>query len=148
MISPDVFFIFLKFSFFGLLGGGGGKRAKNCQKMKNTNYIRHTPYLRNSIVYDHDFWYASVKWWYLQVFFSLFFFLLFFVIFIFQVVMGVKGQKMALDEKKVYQLHFISQETHIIWLLFMVHLCKMISAGRCFVHCFKILILWFVRGGG
>ena len=49
-----------------------------------------------------------------RCFFLSFFFLLFFVIFIFQAVMGVKGQKMALDEKKVYLLHFISQETHII----------------------------------
>ena len=36
------------------------------------------PYLRNSIAYDHDFWYIGVKWWYLQAFF---------------LVSGVKGQK-------------------------------------------------------
>ena len=23
------------------------------------NYIRHTPYLRNSIAYDHDFWHTG-----------------------------------------------------------------------------------------
>ena len=28
--------------------------------MKNNNYIRHMPYLRNSIGYDHDFWYTCV----------------------------------------------------------------------------------------
>ena len=33
MISPDVFLIFLKFSFFGLLGG---ERAKKCPKWKIT----------------------------------------------------------------------------------------------------------------
>ena len=32
------------------------------------------PYVRNSIAYDHDFWYTCVKWWYLLVFFSSFFF--------------------------------------------------------------------------
>ena len=26
--------------------------------MKNNNYICHMPYLRNSIAYDHDFWYT------------------------------------------------------------------------------------------
>ena len=25
--------------------------------------------LRNSVAYDHDFWYTFVKWWYLQAFF-------------------------------------------------------------------------------
>ena len=34
MISTGVFFIFMKFSFFGLLGGGGGKRAKIAQNEK------------------------------------------------------------------------------------------------------------------
>ena len=36
-------------------------------KMKNNNYIHHVPYLRNSIAYDHDFWYTCLEWWYLQV---------------------------------------------------------------------------------
>ena len=63
------FFIFLNFSFFGLLKGWG------------------VPYLRNSIAYDHDFWYTCVKWWYLQE--------LFFKILIFRVVGGAKTQKMT-----------------------------------------------------
>ena len=29
MISPNIFLIFLKFSFLGLLGGGGKKIAQN-----------------------------------------------------------------------------------------------------------------------
>ena len=40
--------------------------------MKNENYIHHSSYLRNSIAYDHGFWYTCVKWYYLQVFFSFF----------------------------------------------------------------------------
>ena len=36
------------------------------------NYICHLPYLRNSIVYDHDFWCTCIKWWYLPAFFSFF----------------------------------------------------------------------------
>ena len=88
------FFIFLVFLFFGLFlavllsvflyfsffvcwggggggGGGGGKKAI-IVKMKNNNYICHALHLRNSIAYDHNFWYTCVKWWYLQVFFPLF----------------------------------------------------------------------------
>ena len=57
IISLGIFFSSLKFSFLGLLGG---KRAKNSPKWKTT--ICHAPYLRNSIAYDHNFWYTFVKW--------------------------------------------------------------------------------------
>ena len=53
-----VFFIFLKFSFLGLLGVKGQKLPK----MKNNNYIRHKSYLRTVyIAYNHDFQYTFVK---------------------------------------------------------------------------------------
>ena len=95
MISPEVFlFFFLKFWFF--LAVRGVKKGKKLKKMKNNNYIYHAPYLKNSIAYDHKFWYTCVKWWYLQVFLSLFFF----EIFIFWVVRGLKEQKIAQDDKK------------------------------------------------
>ena len=58
--------------------------------MKNNNYICHASYLRNSIGYDHDFWYTCVKWWYLEGFFSFFW-----NFFIFWAVRRVKGQKIA-----------------------------------------------------
>ena len=116
MISPSAFLvIFVKFSFSGLLWGYKGKQWP---EMKNNNYIHHVPYLRNSIAYDHDFWYNCVKWWYLQVFFSTFWY------FYFLGFRGVKGQKMTKDDKKICLLHLISQEPYIIWLSFMVHLCK------------------------
>ena len=84
------------FSFFQnlySLGCYGGKSSKNSPKWKKKkNYICHVPYLRNSIVYDHDFWYTCVKWWYLLMIFS------FFQILIFLFVRGgggVKVQEMA-----------------------------------------------------
>ena len=55
--------------------------------MINNNYICHTPYLRNSIAYDHDDICRS--------------FFQFFDIFIFWAVRGVKGQKMAQDDKNL-----------------------------------------------
>ena len=61
------FFIFLKFLFLGC----EGVKVQKIAQMKNHNYIHHVPYLKNNIAYNHDFWYTSVKWWYLQDFFSL-----------------------------------------------------------------------------
>ena len=65
MTSPDGFFIFSKYWFFGLLRGweGGGLKGKKWPKLKNNDYIPHTPYLRSSIAYDLDFWYTCIKWW-------------------------------------------------------------------------------------
>ena len=57
------------------------------------NYICHTPYPRNSIAYDHDFWFTCVKW-YLWVFFS------FFCNFDFLGFYRVSGQKIVQNDKK------------------------------------------------
>ena len=60
---------------------------------------------------------------------------------------GPRWQKKFVSQKKKLQL--ISQEPYIIWLSFMVHLCKMmISLAGFFFHFFKILILWVIKGGG
>ena len=55
--------------------------------------IRHAPYLRNRTSPDHNFWYPCVKCWYFQMFFSFFFILIFWA------AIGVKGQKIAQNEK-------------------------------------------------
>ena len=116
-----LFFHFFKILIFWVVMGG--KRAKTRLKWQN-NLLYHSPYLSNRTSYDHHLWYTSVKGWYLQAFFH------FSKILIFQVVSGVKGQKMAQNDKKFCLSHFILQEPYIIWLSFMVHLCKMmISPG-------------------
>ena len=48
----------------------GVKGQKIAQIEKN--YICHVPCLRKSIAYNHNFCCNSVKWWYLQAFFSFF----------------------------------------------------------------------------
>ena len=54
---------------------------------------------------------------------------------------GVKGQKIVQNEKKLCLSHSISQDPYIIWLSFMVHLCKiMISPYVFFLRFFQILI--------
>ena len=70
----------------------------------------------------------------------------FFKILIFWVVNGLKGQKMAQNDKKFCLLHFISQESYTIWFPFMVHFCEMVISPGCFFHFFKILIFWVVKG--
>ena len=51
------------FQFFEFFFGGAAREVNGkLPRMKNSNYIRHTPYLRNSIAYnhDHDFCYTLV----------------------------------------------------------------------------------------
>ena len=69
----------------------------------------------------------------------------FFLILIFWVVRGVKEQKMVQNNKNICLSYFISQEPYIIWLPFMVHMCKMIISPGVF---FSILKFWFSRLSG
>ena len=66
---------------------------------------------------------------------------IFIKILIFQVVRGVKSQKAVQNDRKFCPLHPIFQEPYIIWMSFMVHICKIISSGAFFIFC-KILIFW------
>ena len=57
----------------------------------------------------------------------------------------VKWQKTVQNDKKFCPSCFISQEPYLVWLSFMVYICKMIiSADFCFIF-FKSLIFWVVR---
>ena len=108
--------------------------------MKNKNYIHHVQYLRNSIAYDHDFWYTWVKLWYLQLLFS------FFDIFILWAVRrggggGKTAKKWPRMNKKLCLLHFIPQEPYIIWFWFMVHMSKRIISPTVFYIFSKF---WFL----
>ena len=63
------FFHFFEILIFWVVMGVKGQKIAQ-PKIKNNNYIRHASYLRNSIAYNHGFWYTCVKWWYLHGFFS------------------------------------------------------------------------------
>ena len=56
--------------------------------------------------------------------------------------LGVKGQKMVQNDKKVCQSPSISQELYIIWSSFVVHMGKRIISP---VFFFIFLKLWFSR---
>ena len=128
IISPENF-IFSKFWFLGLLGGSKGKKWSKLTK--NSFYCALC--LRNHASYDLHLWYIYVKGWYPQIF------LHFFQVFVSSVSIGVKGQKMAQNDKKLCLLHSISQEAYIIWLWFLVYIYKMM-ASRCFFHFSQILV--------
>ena len=61
-----------------------------------------------------------------------------------------RAKKWTKMTKKFCRLYFKSHKTYIIWLSFMVLLCKMMISPGVFFHFFKllILILWVFRGGG
>ena len=112
--------------------------------MKNNNYIHHRPYIRNSITYDHDFWWTCVcvKWWCLQAFFSLFWNFYF---------LGKLGGKRAKSSPKwkitiINPSHAISQEQYSIWSWFLVHLCKIIISPGLFFIFSKFWFFWFLGG--
>ena len=64
----------------------------------------------------------------------------FFKILIFQVTGVVKGQEMVQNDKEFCPSCLISQEPYIMWLSFMVHLCKMIISPGVFII---FSIFWF-----
>ena len=91
------------------------------------------PYLRNSIACDHYFWYTCVNEDISRCCFQ------FFKILIFQV-FQVRGQETVQNDKKFCQSCFISCEPYIMWLSFMVDLCKMIISAGVF---FSFSKFWF-----
>ena len=65
--------------------------------MKNNSYTYHVPFFKNSIAYDHDFWFTCVSFGSPGVFFFFFFFN--FDFWAGRRGTGVRGQKMAQNEK-------------------------------------------------
>ena len=115
--------------------------GKKLSKMTK-NSVRCAHYLRKHTSYDCNLWYTCVKW-YLQAFFFNFFKIL-----IFWIVRGVKGKKMVQNDKKICLLHSISQEPYIIWLSFMVHMCKMIISPGVFFSFSKFWFFGLLGGEG
>ena len=150
IISLDVCLMFSKLWFFGLLWGGGVKKAKNGPKrQKVLSVMLHISYayiIWNYASYDSYLWYTYVKWSSLLAFF-LFFqnfdilgcfwfqfcFWYLFLILIFWV--GGKSAKNCPKWQKILSITFhISGTIHHIWLSCMVHLCKVIiSPGSFFI---------------
>ena len=122
--------LFSFFQNFDFLGRYWGKRSRNGPKWKKfclSCFIRIS-----GIIHHMIFIYGALMWHDISRNFKNFFKVL-----IFWVVNGVKGQKMAQNEKKLCLLHPISQEPYIIWSSFVVCKCKMIISF--FLNFFKTL---------
>ena len=135
-ISAGVFLFFSKCSFSVLFRRRGGRinDKKIVQNDKNvclSRSLSQEPYVIWSSFMVH-----MCK---MKIFRGKFFH--FFKIFIFWVVERVKGQKKAQNGKKFCPSHSIYQELNIIWLWFLVNMCKLMIS-----HFFKILIFRAFRG--
>ena len=133
MMSIGFFSFFQNFDFSGCLKGKRAKIGPKWQKFLSvmlhiSGIIHHMIVVYGTLVWNDISWY----------------FFYFFKILIFSVVRGVKGKKLVQNDKKLCPLHLISQEPYIIWLSFMVHMCKMIMSPGLFFVFFKILIFWAV----
>ena len=118
------FFQFFKILIFQVVRGwGGGGRVKrqktvqNDKKFCRSRFISQEPYITWLRFMVHI----------CKMIISPGFFIHFFKIFIFWVVRGVKGQKVVQNDKKFCPSRFISLEPYIIWLSFMVQMCKMMD---------------------
>ena len=125
MTSPGIFLIFPKLWFFQVVSGG--KRAKNgpeWQKILSLMLHISGTIHHMIVIFGTHVWNDNIS----RCCFH------FFKILIFRVVRGVKRAKMVQNEKIFCLSCFISQEPCIIWLSFMVHMCKIISAGVFFSY--------------
>ena len=131
IISPGVFLYFFQILIFRINSG-----AKQ-QKMA-WNYVREsTPYLSKHTSFDRVFCCTSLKWWHLQMLFS--FFQNFGFLSCYNE-MGwgggrVEGQRIVQNDKTNLS-HSVSQELYLIWLWFLVHMCKMMISPAFFFFFF------------
>ena len=121
-----MFFSILRFWFSGLSRGWKGKKWLKMTKIS----VCHILYFRNHISYDLHLWYTCM---YKRIISPDIF--IFFKILLFRIIRGeVKEQKMAQNDKNLCQCHYVSQEPYIIWLWFLVCMCKiMISPANFFI---------------
>ena len=94
-------------------------------------------YLGKHTSCDCYFYHTSVKWWYLQIHFS------FFQNFDFPGCYRDKRAKMAQNDEKLCVFHYVSQEPYLIWLLFLVHMCKIVISPT---FSFIFSKFWFLGG--
>ena len=132
-----MFFSMLKFWFSRLSRGWKGKKWPKMLKIS----VCRTLYFRNHISYYLHWWWTFLYKRIIPPDISL----IFFKILIIRILWGeVKGQKMSRNDKKFSLSHAVSQEPYIIWLWFLVHMCKMISQQ--IFSFFKILVFGIFRG--
>ena len=125
IMSPGVFFNVKILIFQVVKGLKGQKMAQNVENFCLSHLIFQAPYI--IFIYGTH---ACIKGWYFQAFFS--FFSQFWYLALLEG--EVKGEKMAQNDKTFCLSHSVSQELNIIWLWFLLHMCKMmISPANFFI---------------
>ena len=115
IISAGGFLNFFKILVFWVVKGVKGQKMVQNDKKSLSCSISQEPYI---------IWLSFMVM--CKMMLSLGFFFQFFQILIFQIVREVKLQKTVQNDKKLCPSCFISQEPYIIWLSFMICMCKMI----------------------
>ena len=128
------FSIFQNFNFL-VWGVKGQKTVQNDKIFCLSCFVSQEPYIIGLSFMVHMF----------KIIISSGIFFHFFKILIFGVVGGVKGQKKVQNDKKFCPSHSISQEPYIMWLWFIVQMCKVIISSGDFFIFFKISIFQVVR---
>ena len=162
MISPG-FFVFSKFWFFGLLGGGGWGEGAKRQKMDKMFWFfwllvglkcKKCPKmikwcLSHCISQDA----RITRFWFLvhmcKIMTSPDFFFHFLKILIFWIVRGVKvknGQKWQRMMSIFLCIHLYGMELYLIWLCFLVHMCKIMISPTSF-YIFSKFWFFVILGG-
>ena len=136
-ISRHVFSFFKNFDFWVVRRVKGQKMAQNNKKLYLSHSISHEAY----IIW---LWFMVQK---CKMMTSPDAFFIFSNILFYLVVSRVKGQKMTRKDKKILS-HSVSQELYLIWLWFLVHVCKMMMPSTIFFILFKFLVFWVFRGVG
>ena len=93
--------------------------------VKKHKFVCFIPYLSKHASYDHVFCCTSLKWWHVQMLF------LFFKILVFWFQhLGRRAKNDPKSQKILF--HCVSQELHLIWLWFLVRMCKMMISPTIF----------------
>ena len=137
IISLAIFNIFLKFWFFGFIERKNGKKwSKVTKKICLSRSVSQEPYI---------IWLSFIRRMCRMIISPKV--LSSFSIFVFFGLSGVPSeQKTVQNDKKFCPSRFIAQEPYIIWLSFMVNICKMIISPGTFFNFSKFSFFRLLGG--
>ena len=142
-ISRHFFHFFEIFIFHAVRRVKGQKMVQNDKKLCLLCPISQEPYITWLSFMVHMCKIISPAGFVFFLFFHFFYFL---KILIFQIVRGVKRQKTVQNNKKICPSHFTSLKPFIIWMPFMVHMCKMMISPYVFFIFSKFWFFMLLEG--
>ena len=136
IICQGAFLHFFQILIFGVSSGAKKQKPAWNDKKLSVQTLHIWVSIHHMIMF---FCCTSLKWWF-------FVFFIFFLIAILWVVRReeVKKVKNGPEWQKVMS-HFISQELYLIWLWFLVHICKMVISPTNFFIFSEVWFFWFFK---